>query len=385
MSTTASTGPLAGVRVIELGGIGPAPYCGMLLADQGAEVVRVDPPAHAGKRSVYPVLHRNRRSVSVDLKKPAGADAVRRLIGTADAVIEGFRPGVAERLGLGPEECMADHPRLVYGRMTGWGQNGSLARTPGHDVNYLAISGALSQIGTAGGPPVIPLNLVADMGGGGMMLAFGMVSGLLYARTTGNGQIVDAAMTDGTVSQLAGILGQLGGGKWQDGRDPGNGVAGNAPWYRVYECADGGHMAAGCLEPQFYAAMLRTLGLENDPLMAEQHDRGSWPAMVRRVAEIFATRDRAEWTAVFEDVEACVTPVLGIAEAAAHPHNAERGLYFTDRDGRLQPSPAPRLSTTPADEPRPAPVIGTHTREVLAGAGLTDDQLDELAAAGTIG
>ncbi|MER6912719.1 CaiB/BaiF CoA-transferase family protein [Streptomyces sp. NPDC000594] len=362
------TGPLAGIRVVELGGIGPGPFAGMLLADQGADVIRVDRPAEAGAPSRHPVLHRGRRSVTLDLKDPADIEAVLAVVDTADALIEGFRPGVAERLGLGPDRCLARNPKLVYGRMTGWGQDGPLARAPGHDINYIAVAGALGALGGAGENPPVPLNLIGDMGGGGMLLALGITTALVHAGRTGTGQVVDAAMTDGTAVQLALVHGLLAVGRWEDARGV-NLFDGGAPFYRTYRTSDGGHMAVGSVEPQFYAVLLRTLGLTGDPLFAGQHDRGCWPAMAQRLAGIFAGRTRAEWTALFDGTESCVTPVYGLTEAAAHPHNVARGTYLTE-GGVLQPAPAPRFLGTPPGTPRPAPVIGAHTREVLAEVGL---------------
>ncbi|GAA2120865.1 CaiB/BaiF CoA-transferase family protein [Kitasatospora saccharophila] len=369
MSTDqAAAGPLAGIRVIELGGIGPGPFCGMILADLGAEVIRIDRPAEHGTRTRHPILHRGRRSVTLDLKNPVGAATALRLIDTADALIEGFRPGVTERLGLGPDVCQARNPRLVYGRMTGWGQDGPLAQEPGHDINYIAVAGALGAIGPADGDPVVPLNLVGDMGGGGMLLALGIAAALVSARTTGRGQVVDAAMTDGTAIQLALIHGLLASGRWTD-RRASNLFDGGAPFYRTYRCADGLHLAVGSVEPQFYAALLDVIGLTDDPLFAAQHDTAAWPRMADGLGEVFATRTRDQWAAAFEGRGACVTPVLDFAEAAAHHHNAARGTYTTE-GGLLQPGPAPRFLGTPSATPAPAPVIGSHTAEVLAEAGL---------------
>ncbi|HWB35439.1 MAG TPA: CaiB/BaiF CoA-transferase family protein, partial [Rugosimonospora sp.] len=345
--TTGRAGPLAGVRVIELGGIGPGPFCGMLLADLGADVIRVDRPEEAGTPSPHPILHRGRRSVVLDLKDPNGLDAVRRLVDGADALVEGFRPGVTERLGIGPDECLARNPRLVYGRVTGWGQDGPLAQEPGHDINYIALAGALHAIGPAGGDPVVPLNLVGDMGGGGLLLALGVTAALLHARTTGTGQVVDAAMTDGAAIQLALVQGLLATGRWRDRRGS-NVLDGAAPFYRTYRCADGGHVAVGCIEPQFYAAMLRVLGLDADPLLADQYATGSWPAMAERLAAAFAAQPRDEWERRFAGQQACVTPVLDFAEAARHPHNAARGTYTRTGSGAVAPGPAPRFSGTPA-------------------------------------
>ncbi|MET7988457.1 CaiB/BaiF CoA-transferase family protein [Streptomyces sp. NPDC005281] len=364
----AKTGPLAGLRVVELGGIGPGPFAGMLLADQGADVIRVDRPAEAGRASAHPVLHRGRRSVVLDLKDPADVEAVLRIVDRADALIEGFRPGVVERLGLGPEDCLIRNPRLVYGRMTGWGQDGPLAQAPGHDINYIAVAGALGMLGAEGEIPPVPLNLFGDMGGGGLLLAFGITTALTHASRTGLGQVVDAAMTDGTAVQLALIHGLLATGRWA-GRRGANLFDGGAPFYRCYRTADGGHMAVGSVEPPFYAELLDVLGLSEDPLFARQHDRDAWPRMADVLATVFAGRTRAEWTAAFEGREACVTPVHGLTDAAAHPHNVARGTYYTE-NGLLQPAPAPRFAGTPAGTPLPAPAIGAHTAEVLAEVGL---------------
>ncbi|MFD7896930.1 CaiB/BaiF CoA transferase family protein [Streptomyces sp. NPDC059568] len=365
----ARSGPLAGIRVIELGGIGPGPFAGMQLADAGAEVIRIDRPTEAGNTSAYPVLHRGRRSVALDLKDAAHVEAVLRIVETCDALIEGFRPGVAERLGLGPETCLARNPRLVYGRMTGWGQDGPLAQAPGHDINYIAVAGALGAMGAPGENPPVPLNLVGDMGGGGMLLAFGITTGLLSALRTGRGQVVDAAMTDGTAVQLALIHGLLGIGRWTDERGA-NLFDGGAPFYRSYQTSDGGYMAVGSFEPQFYAELLRVLELDDDTLFGLQHASERWPAMSAQLAGIFASRTRAEWEAAFDGVEACVTPVYSLTEAAKDPHNVARGTYFT-RDGLLQPAPAPRYLGTPVGTPEPAPIIGAHTADIITELGIT--------------
>ncbi|MFC9670727.1 CaiB/BaiF CoA transferase family protein [Streptomyces sp. NPDC056949] len=378
-------GPLAGVRVVELGGLGPGPFCGMMLADLGAEVIRVDRPAEAGQETRHPVIHRGRTSIAVDLKHPEGADAVRQLIVGADAVIEGFRPGAVERLGLGPDVCLASNPKLVYGRMTGWGQDGPLAQEPGHDINYIALAGALHAIGPAGGDPVPPVNLVGDFGGGGMLLALGLVSALLHARTTGEGQVVDAAMTDGTALLLSMTYGLLSQGGWED--KPGvNLLDGGAPFYAVYRCADDRHVALGAIEPQFYAALLEVLGLAEETEFARQRDRETWPAMKARLTRIFATRTRDEWAAAFEGQGACVTPVLSLTEAAEHPHNTARGTFRRCSHGGHEPAPAPRFGATPAGEPRPAPVVGAHTSEILARAtGLTHEDIETLREKGIVG
>jgi alpha-methylacyl-CoA racemase len=374
-------GPLAGLRIVELGGVGPGPFAGMLLADLGADVICVEP---VGDRSplVVPALLRNRRCVAVNLKEPAGVDAVLRLIDTADACYEGFRPGAAERLGLGPEECLARNPRLVYGRMTGWGQRGPLAQAPGHDINYIALAGALSAIGPAEHPSV-PLNLVGDFGGGGTFLALGLVSAVLHARATGRGQVVDAAMTDGVALLLTAQHGLLSTGEWREGRGR-NIVDGGAPFYTTYRCADGGHVALGALEPQFYAALLKVLDLTGDPDFADQHDRLAWPAMRTRLAAIFAMRTRDEWAGTFDGTDACVSPVLSLTEAPGHPHNAARDTFRVDERGAIQASPAPRFSGTPAGEPTAAPAPGAHTRQVFTEAGLSRTRIDELIDNGVL-
>ena len=379
-----SGGPLAGLRVVELGGIGPGPFCGMLLADLGAEVVRIDRPAEAGRRTPFPVLHRGRRSVAVDLKHPDGAEAVLRLTDRADALIEGFRPGVAERLGLGPEVCLRRNPRLVYGRMTGWGQDGPQAAQPGHDVNYIALTGALHAIGPAGGDPVVPLNLVGDFGGGGLLLAFGVAAALLHAARTGTGQVVDAAMTDGSALLMAMSYGFLAQGGWRDERGA-NTLDGGAPFYGVYRCADGRHVAVGAIEPQFYAALLAGLGLDGDPDLASPHDPARWPAIRARLAAAFAAHDRDHWARHFDGSPACVTPVLSMTEAPDHPHNAARHTFRTGAGGAAEPSPAPRFSATPAADPAPAPVTGADTDELLRAAGLDQNRIDTLHAKGVLG
>ena len=368
-------GPLAGIRVLELGGIGPGPFCGMMLGDMGADVIRIDRPG----RPSHPVLQRNRRSLAINLKAPEGASAVHRLANTCDAVLEGFRPGVAERLGLGPDDLRDDNPALVYGRMTGWGQDGPLARQPGHDINYIAITGALHAIGSPD-DPFPPLNLIGDFAGGGMLLAWGLACALLRAKISGQGQVVDAAMVDGTAALMAMTYGLLATGQWQDRRAV-NRLDGGAPFYRVYRCADGKHMAIGCLEPEFFSAFLKVLALTDDPDFSEQNNRNAWPAMHARLADIFATRCRDEWADLFAGTEACATPVLTLHEAPRYSHNVARGTYQTT--GIIQPMPAPRFGTTPAAQPRPAPPPGAHTREVLAEAGLPDPEIQDLITAGT--
>jgi alpha-methylacyl-CoA racemase len=379
---SSSSGPLDGIRVVEVAGLGPAPYACMLLAELGAEVVRVDRPG--GGPVLLPaadeLLHRSRPCVAVDLKSAAGRDVLLRLAGTADVLVEGLRPGVAERLGFGPEECLERNPRLVYGRMTGWGQDGPLAQRAGHDINYLGLTGALHAIGPAD-QPVPPLNLVADFGGGGLFLVVGVLSALLERAGSGRGQVVDAAMVDGASSLTTMVHGMLGAGLWQD-RRAANLLDGGAPFYATYRCADGGHMAVGALEPQFYAAFLEGLGLTGR-LPGGQHDVAQWPAHRARFAEVFGSRTRDEWTAVFEGTDACVTPVLGLREAPTHPHLAVRGT-FVERDGHPQPGPAPRFSRTPAAVRNAPRVPGQDTREALRAWGFGDDEVADLLAAGAV-
>ncbi|MEU1479560.1 CaiB/BaiF CoA-transferase family protein [Streptomyces sp. NPDC005760] len=357
-------GPLSGCRVLELAGIGPGPFAGMTLADLGAEVVRVDRPGGSG---LFPgfehvdVLNRGKKSVLLDLKRPDAVRAVLDMAARADVLIEGYRPGVAERLGLGPDDCLARNPRLVYGRMTGWGQDGPLARLAGHDIGYIALTGALHAVGSAGGPPQIPLNLVGDFGGGGTYLVIGVLAALREAERTGRGQVVDAAIVDGTAHLLAGTHMLLATGTWQDERGV-NLLDGGAPFYAVYETSDGRHMAVGALEPKFYAELLAVLGLDEDP--AAQHDRAGWPRLRERLAAAFASRTQDEWAEAFSSSDACVAPVLSLREASDHPHIRARGT-LVERDGVLQPAPAPRFSATPTALGSPPPVPGRHTADVL--------------------
>jgi alpha-methylacyl-CoA racemase len=342
-------GPLHGVRVLEFEAIGPVPWAGMMLSDLGADVLRVARPVPhdlgVERDTRYELTGRGRRSVVADLKDPRAIAAILRLVEGADALIEGMRPGVMERLGCGPEPCLARKPALVYGRMTGWGQDGPLAASVGHDINYIGLTGVLHTMGPASGPPVVPLNLVGDFGGGAMLLALGVLAALFEARQSGRGQVVDAAMVDGSLALLAPVLGRWQAGEWQDRRES-NLLDGAAPFYRSYETADGRAVAVGAIEPRFYAALLRGLGLDAATLPA-QHDRASWPQMRERFAALFRQHPREHWTGVFEGTEACVTPVLSLAEAREHPHLAARG-NFVPVDGVLHTAPAPRFSRTPA-------------------------------------
>lgn len=376
-------GPLAGIRIVELGGIGPGPFCCMLLADLGADVIRIDrPPGHDGGAPIdarFDLLNRSRRSAMMDLKKPEAAAAVLRLVAQADAFIEGFRPGVAERLGLGPQACLAANPRLVYGRMTGWGQTGPLAQAPGHDINYISLTGVLNAVGRAGEPPAIPLNLVGDFGGGSMYLALGVVSAILEARGSGRGQVVDAAMVDGSASLMTLLYGFRAAGYWSDERGT-NRLDSGAPWYNVYETSDGKYVSMAANEGRFYRAALVVMGLQDEPLAA-QHDRSGWPAMQARFAAVFRSRTQAEWVALAAGSESCITPVLSMAEAPAHPHLRERGT-FVELDGVPQPAPAPRFSRTPGAIQSPPARPGQHTREVLSDWGLSTADIDALHAVG---
>jgi len=376
------SGPLAGIRVVELAGLGPVPYACLLLAELGADVVRVDRPG-GGTQLVPPeqdALHRSRPSVAVDLKSPAGRDVVLRLVESADVLVEGLRPGVTERLGVGPDECWARNPRLVYARMTGWGQDGPLADRAGHDINYLGLTGALHAIGPAEAP-VPPLNAVADFGGGALFLVVGVLAALLERQTSGRGQAVDAAMVDGASSLVTMVYGLLGAGRWQD-RRAANLLDGGAPFYGTYACADGRHVAVGSIEPQFHAQLLAGLGIDADE-HGGQFDVARWPEQHARIAAAFATRGRDEWAEAFAGTDACVTPVLGLTEAPSHPHLAARGT-FADRGGHPEPAPAPRFSRTPGavrGEPR-AP--GQDTRTALAGWGFGEDEVTGLLEAGAV-
>ncbi|MBV9750685.1 MAG: CoA transferase [Acetobacteraceae bacterium] len=374
-------GPLAELHVIEFAGIGPGPFAAMMLADMGADIVRVDRAGSTLLGLDYDVLNRGRRSIVLDLKRPEAVEAALRLVEKADALIEGFRPGVMERLGLGPDACLARNPRLAYGRVTGWGQEGPLAQAAGHDINYIALSGALHAIGTQDGGPAIPLNLIGDFGGGGMLLAFGLVCAVLEARASGKGQVVDAAMTDGAAALMAMIYGMAGNKQWTDRRQA-NLLDGGAPFYATYRCADGKWVAVGALEPQFYALLLDKIGLE-DPMFRAQSDRSMWPRLRAALADAFARRTRQEWCEVLQGTDACFAPVLDLAEAAAHPHNASRGT-LEQRDGVVQPAPAPRFSRTPAALRRPPPQPGEHGREILAEHGFSAAEIRALQDAGAL-
>ena len=362
---TARTGPLAGIRILEIAGIGPGPFCGMLLADLGADVVVVDrlaPGEEANDLGQHAVFNRGKRSVAVDLKQPEGVQTVLQLVEQCDALIEGMRPGVMERLGLGPDVCLARNPRLVFGRMTGWGQNGPIAHAAGHDLNYVALSGALWYAGQPGQAPLVPPSLVGDIGGGSMYLAVGLLAGIMHARATGQGQVVDAAIVDGSAHMTNLLLSLQAAGQMQAER--GRSLLDGPHWYNTYRCADGHYVSVGSVEPRFYRELRERLGLGDDPALANGYDPRQWPALRERLASLFATRTRAEWTAMLEGTDACFAPVLTPEEAADHPHMRAREVYSRE-NGVLQVNPAPRFSATPAAKPGPVPRRGAHTEDVL--------------------
>lgn len=377
------SGPLKGVRIIEIASLAPGPFCAMMLADMGAEVIRIDrtqandesPPLDYDKN----ILNRNRRSVALDLKNPAAVDVILDLCKGADGLIEGFRPGVMERLGLGPLQCMASNEALVYGRITGWGQDGPLAQTAGHDINYIALTGALHATGPAE-RPVPPLNLVGDFAGGGMLLAFGLVCALLEANRSGKGQVVDAAMIDGAAMNMALTYSMFNAGLWRDRREA-NLVDGGAPFYRVYKTSDDKFVCVGAIEPTFYSNFIGVLGLSDDALFASPYNTGKWPVMIDRLDAIFATRTRAEWELAFEGTEACFSPVYTLAEAPGAAHNTHRGTFMRTNDV-VQPSPAPRFSRTPGAINYGPRDLGADTRTILSAWGVSEEQINALIESG---
>ena len=379
-------GPLSGIKVVELQGIGPGPFCGMMLADMGATVIRVDRaanvPAAAPDAPSLDILARGRQSIAVDLKHPDGVQTVLDLVGGADALIEGFRPGVMERLGLGPEVCLARNPRLVYGRMTGWGQEGPYAQMAGHDINYIALAGALAHIGRAGEAPVPPLNLVGDFGGGGMLLAFGIACGLVEAKLSGRGQVVDAAMVDGSAILMAMFAGMFSSGAFTERRGE-NLLDTGSHFYDVYETADGEYVSLGSIEPQFYAELLRLSGLGEQTDLPAQLDQAQWPVMKDRVAAVMRSKTRAEWCEIMEGSDVCFAPVLTMQEAAAHPHNVHRSTYI-DVAGISQPAPAPRFSRTAPAVQGPPAWPGQHTDEVLMAFGFSEADIAARRASGAV-
>jgi alpha-methylacyl-CoA racemase len=380
-SPSAATGPLASLKVLEFAGIGPAPYAGMLLADLGAAVVRIDRHDAGRLDPGHRVLGRGRRSLALNLKKPEALELVRQLVARSDALIEGFRPGVMERLGLGPDECLAANPRLAYGRVTGWGQQGPLAQAAGHDLNYIALTGVLNAIGTRDSGPVMPLNLLGDFAGGGMLLAFGVLAAVIEARSSGRGQVVDAAMIDGASSLASLIWGMRSAGWWPQGRGQ-NMLDGGAHFYGVFECADGRWITLASIEPPFHAAMLAALGLDAS-LAAVQHDARQWPRLRELVAEAVRRRSRDEWTSLLEGSDVCFAPVLDFDEARQHSHNVARGA-FMEQQGLVHPAPAPRFSLTAAQAGTPAGAPGAEGAAVLRELGIDEQTIRELAASGAL-
>ena len=377
-------GPLAGLKIIEIAGIGPGPFCGMMLADHGAEVIRVERPG-GGTGLPDPskdVLLRSRPTLTIDLKAADGVAAVRELARTADGLIEGFRPGVMERFGLGPDALLADNPRLVYGRMTGWGQDGPYAQVAGHDINYIALAGVLDALGREGEKPYAPLNLVADFGGGGMLLAFGMLAAILHAQRTGQGQVVDCAMVDGSALLMSMFWGlkAMGGMRPERGT---NFLDGGAHFYETYATADGKHIALGAIEPQFYGRLRQLIGLADDPDFDRQMDPRAWPALKAKLEALFKSRTRAEWCELLEHSDACFAPVLSMDEAPRHPHNAARGA-FVEPDGVTQPAPAPRYSATPTAAPAMPDRRAIDAADVLARFGLPAERVAELTGSGLV-
>jgi alpha-methylacyl-CoA racemase len=379
-------GPLDGIRIIELAGIGPAPFGCMVLSDLGADVVRIDRAAVCvggnPDRPPLDILARNRRSVGIDLKNPDGVATVLDLVAGADALVEGFRPGVCERLGIGPDVCLERNPALVFARMTGWGQDGPLGPTAGHDINYISIAGALGAIGRAGERPVPPLNLVGDFGGGGMLLALGVTAALLETKASGKGQVVDVAMVDGSALLMSMMHAFLAMGLWTDERGV-NMLDTGAPFYDVYETADGGYLSVGSIEPQFMKIVLEVTGLDGEVDVAGMNNRADWPRLKQRMADVIKTRTRDEWTEAFDGLDGCVAPVLSMTEATQHPHNVARGV-FVDANGVTQPAPAPRFSRTPASISAPPSYPGQHTDEVLADWGLDAARISALREARAI-
>ena len=379
-------GPLEGVKILEIAGIGPGPFAAMMLADMGADIIRVDraQSVMGGDPAAPPsdVLNRGRRSIGVDLKNPDGVATLLDLVESADALIEGFRPGVAERLGFGPEVCLARNPKLVFGRMTGWGQTGPYAQAAGHDINYIALAGALEPLGRAGEKPTPPLNLVGDFGGGGMLLAFGVVCALLEAKSSGQGQVVDAAMVDGSAVLMTMFHAFSAMGIWEPERGT-NLLDTGAHFYDVYETSDAKFVSIGSIEPQFYAELLRLTGLDADDSMPRQQDRTQWPALKERFTDLFLTKSRDEWCEIMEHTDVCFAPVLSIVEAPQHPHNVERAT-FVERNGVVQPAPAPRFSRTIAEIQRPPSFAGQHTDEALADWGIDAATIAKLRETGAV-
>jgi alpha-methylacyl-CoA racemase len=379
------SGPLSGYRIVEIAGIGPGPFAAMMLSDMGAEIIRVErtQAVRAGSAANLDVLQRNRRSIAIDLKSDAGRETLLTLIDQADALLEGFRPGVMERLGLSPETCLARNPKLVYGRMTGWGQEGPYAQAAGHDINYISLAGALAHFSRAGEAPVPPLNMVGDFGGGGMFLAFGVVCALLEAQRSGAGQVVDTAMVDGAAVLMSMFWAFRAMGVFDEDRPGTNLLDTGAHFYDVYACKDGGYISVGSIEPQFYAELLRLTGLDSDPEFEKSGDTSAWPHLKERIAAVFATKTRDEWCALMEHTDVCFAPVLKMSEAAEHPHNQARET-FVNFNGIIQPAPAPRFSRTTAAISSAPARVGEHSREILADWGFDASTIDSLFEAGAV-
>ena len=373
-------GALTGLRIIEFAGLGPGPFCAMMLADHGADIIRID--RVGGRNRVNDPTLRSRKSIALNLKTPEGIAVAKELVKSADGLIEGLRPGVMERLGLGPDELLADNPKLVYGRMTGWGQSGPYAPLAGHDINYIALTGALHSIGRAGEKPTAPVNYLGDFGGGGMMLAFGMVSAFLAIKNGGSGQVIDCAMTDGTAALMAAIWGLHTDGLWKDERGV-NLLDSGAHFYDTYETSDGKYVSIGSIEPKFYALLLEKAGIKDEPDFAAQLDKRQWPALSEKLTDLFKTKTRDQWCEIMEGTDVCFAPVLSLAEAPHHSHNVARKT-FLEVNGRVQPAPAPRFSVTKADAPRKSPQVGDDTASVLKDLGHDSAQIEAFKSQGIV-
>ena len=374
-------GPLKGLKIIEMAGIGPGPFCGMVLADLGAEIIRVDRASAIGTGSKQEPSNRGKKSIAVDLKAKEGVEVVLKLVETADAIFEGFRPGVMERLGIGPEVCMARNDRIVFGRMTGWGQEGPLANAAGHDINYISLSGALAAIGRPGSPPVPPLNLIGDFGGGGMLLALGLVAALLESKESKKGQVVDAAMTDGSALLMTMIYSMQSSGMWKTTMGS-NLLDGGSHFYDTYECKDGKFISIGSIEPQFYALLCQIAELD-EKVFSKQMSRDLWPEQKEEIKKIFLKKTRDEWCELMEGTDVCFAPVLDMSEAPQHPHNKERKT-FIDLEGVTQPAPAPRFSRTEPEVVSSPSIVGEHTNEVLSSIGLSEEDISTLKTSGAV-
>ena len=374
-------GPLKGLKIIEMAGIGPGPFCGMVLADLGAEIIRVDRASAIGTGSKKEPSNRGKKSIAVDLKAKEGVEVVLKLVETADAIFEGFRPGVMERLGIGPEVCLARNDRIVFGRMTGWGQEGPLANAAGHDINYISLSGALAAIGRPGSPPVPPLNLIGDFGGGGMLLALGLVAALLESKESKKGQVVDAAMTDGSALLMTMIYSMQSSGMWKTTMGS-NLLDGGSHFYDTYECKDGKFISIGSIEPQFYALLCQIAELD-EKVFSKQMSRDLWPEQKEEIKKIFLKKTRDKWCELMEGTDVCFAPVLDMSEAPQHPHNKERKT-FIDLEGVTQPAPAPRFSRTEPEVVSSPSIVGEHTNEVLSSIGLSEEDISSLKTSGAV-